>query len=104
MTRLEAYRAACARAIVARTRLNDSAAVARARLTPARLKQDARDYAVQTMTDAGHRAARWVRAHPIAVGAATAAFIVYLARRPLAALFGRLHVRWKTRNSENDHG
>lgn len=104
MTRQEAYRAACARAIAARTRLNDSVAAARARMAPARLKQDARDHVVQTMTNASHRAARSVRAHPIAIGAAATALIAYLARRPLAALFGRLHVRWKTRNSENDHG
>ncbi|MBB3980979.1 hypothetical protein GGR44_000610 [Sphingobium fontiphilum] len=104
MNRQESYRAACARAIAARTRLNDSVAVARVRLTPARLKRDARDQAVQTVTDAGHRAVRSVRAHPVATAAAATAFIAYLARRPLAALFGRLHVRWKTRNSENDHG
>jgi len=53
------------------------------------------------------QAAAKAHQRPIAVGAAATAFGLFLARRPLAALFQRLYVRFKdtqTDNSENDDG
>ena len=93
MKRETAYREACARADAARARLIASAGEAKARSAPARLKQDAMAAATGAVLDGMARGAAQARQHPVALGAAAGAFLLYLARRPLAALFGRLYVR-----------
>ncbi|MBH1992709.1 MAG: hypothetical protein I8H86_07460 [Sphingomonadaceae bacterium] len=93
MTRKIAYREACARADAARNQLLASATIAKDRVTPARLKQDAVDKAWGAIKDSAANAVNAAQQRPVAIGAALAGFALYLARRPLAALFGRLYVR-----------
>ncbi|EQB30704.1 hypothetical protein [Sphingobium ummariense] len=92
------YKAATARAREARAHFLTSAQAARDRITPARLKQDAQAQAADVV---GRMAAK-ARQRPIAIGTAAAALLAYLARRPLAALFGRLYVRLRNRKPESD--
>ncbi|KQN09566.1 hypothetical protein ASE85_00995 [Sphingobium sp. Leaf26] len=100
------YRAACDRADAARGRLHLTAQEARVRVTPARLKQDVKDKAGAAVTNGIAQAAAHARQRPIAIGAAATAFGLFLARRPLAALFARLYVDLKNRpeHSETDNG
>ena len=107
MKREEAYRDAVLRADARRAALIASAHAARARVTPARLKQDARDKATETLMDGAAYAAAKVRQRPAATAAATGALALYLLRRPIAALFRRIYVRIGNRTeetSETDHG
>lgn len=99
-----AYRAATERAEARRAALVESLTVARARVTPARLGADARDKLAQTVVTVGTKASDTVRDRPVVTAAAVAALCAYLARRPIAALLGRLYVRVRDRNSENDDG
>jgi hypothetical protein len=101
------YRAACDRADAAKGRLQLTAEEAKARITPARLKQDAKDKASGAVRGGIARIAAEAQQRPVAIGAAATALGLFLFRRPLAALFGRLYVRLKntdTDNSENDDG
>lgn len=101
------YRAACDRADAAKGRLHLTAEETKARITPARLKQDAKDKASATVRDGIAQVAAKAQQRPVAIGAAATAFGLFLFRRPLAALFGRLYVRFKnsgTDISENDDG
>ncbi|MGC4251988.1 MAG: hypothetical protein QM605_11190 [Sphingobium sp.] len=100
MNREAAYRAAIEQAEEKKARFLLSAEAAKARVAPARLKQDAKDQLASTVTDGVAR----LRQHPVATGAGLAAFTLYLARRPLTALFRRLHVRLENRNTENEDG
>ncbi|SCW91406.1 hypothetical protein SAMN02927924_04015 [Sphingobium faniae] len=100
MNRETAYRAAAQQAEERKARFFLSAQAAKARVTPARLKQDAKDHVTSAVMDGVVK----VRQHPVAAGAGLAAFTLYLARRPLAALFRRLHVRLTNRNTENEDG
>jgi hypothetical protein len=105
MTDNTAYRDAVARARAQRDRMIASAQAAKARVAPARLKQDAVDKVTATVLDGAAYAAAKTQERPYAVGAGLAAFGIFLARRPLAALFGRLSVRFRntdTDNSENE--
>lgn len=107
MNRKIAYRAACARTRDARERLLTSVQAARNRVAPARLRQDAAAGVVGAAMDGAAYAAAKARQRPIATGGAIAALLLYLARRPLAALFGRLYVRIRppqTEVSETDNG
>ncbi|BAV64156.1 hypothetical protein [Sphingobium cloacae] len=100
MSHETAYRAAVEQAEEKKARFFLSAQAAKARVAPARLKQDAKDQLTSFAMDGVVK----VRQHPVAAGAGLAAFTLYLARRPLAALFRRLHVRLRNRNTENEDG
>lgn len=107
MTREHAYREACVAADAARARLVDSAIAAKDRVTPARLKQDAVARVVDGVKDGAAHVVASAQQRPVAFGAALAGFAIYLARRPLAALFGRLYVHIRNTppdNSETDDG
>ncbi|WP_420145367.1 hypothetical protein [Sphingobium sp.] len=93
------YRAACDRADVARGRLRLTADDAKARITPARLKQDAKDGLGNAVSNSLSNMKAKALQRPVATGAAATAFGLFLFRRPLAALFGRLYVRF-THNPE----
>ena len=101
------YREACDRADAARDRFRLTSEQAKARVAPARLKQDVKDKVNDAVLNGVAQAAAKAHQRPVAVGAAAAAFGLFLARRPLAALFRRLYVRFQdtqTDNSENDDG
>lgn len=101
------YRAACDRADAARQQLVDSANRVKERLSPAALKQDAKDGIVDAARNAATNLTAKARQRPVATGAAAGAFLLYLCRRPLAALFGRLYVRLHDshrQKSENQDG
>lgn len=101
------YREAVARAEAAKQSLISSAQAARARITPARLKQDATTKVVDAAMDGMAYAAATARQRPAMVGAAGAAILLFLVRRPLAALFGRLYVGHTDTNpdhSETENG
>lgn len=103
----QAYRDAVDRADAARARLRESADVAKARIAPARLKQDAKDKIKNAALNAVASGAAQARARPYAIGGAVAAFGLYLARRPLLNLFHRLYVRLaetSPEHSETDDG
>lgn len=107
MSREIAYRDAVARTDLARARLKNSADDAKARIAPARLKQDVVDKATGAVLNGIATGAAKAQQRPVAVGAAAGAFILFLFRRPLAALFGRLYVRISNPNpeySETDDG
>ncbi|KXU32934.1 hypothetical protein A0J57_06920 [Sphingobium sp. 22B] len=107
MKREEAYRDAVARADARKAALISSALAARARLTPARLKRDAKDKATETLMDGAAYAAAKVQQRPAATAAATGALALYLLRRPLGALFRQIYVRISNRTeeiSETDDG
>ncbi|MCP1470724.1 hypothetical protein J3E64_002417 [Sphingobium sp. OAS761] len=100
MNRRETYRAATMHAQAQRGRMIASAQAAKARIAPSRLKQDAIDKMTAAALDGVATAAVQVQQKPVAFGAAAGAFLLYLARRPLAALFGGLYVR--LRNTQTD--
>lgn len=104
MNRQTAYREAVRQAEDKKARFLLSAKAAKARIAPSRLKQDAKDRLVSATMDGAAQAAAKVRQHPVATSAGLTAFALYLARRPLAALFRRLHVRFQNRNPENENG
>ncbi|EPR16603.1 hypothetical protein M527_20215 [Sphingobium indicum IP26] len=107
MKREEAYRDAAARADARKAALLSSALAAKARVAPARLKQDAKDKATETLTGGVAHAAAQVRQRPAASAAAAGALAFYLLRRPLGALFRRIYVRISNRTeeiSETDDG
>lgn len=100
------YREACDRADAARGRLGVTAQQAKARITPAQLKKNVKDKASAAVKTGVSRVTTKARQRPVAFGAAAAAFALFLARRPLTALFGRLYVRFRNTqdNSEIDDG
>lgn len=107
MSRENAYRESCVRVDAARAQLMASADAAKARVAPARLKQDVKDKISNAALDGVARVAVQVQQRPVAFGAATGAFVLFLARRPLAALFRRLYVRFTDPTpdiSETDDG
>ena len=107
-----AYRAAIAHADAQRARLKESAQAAKARVAPARLKQDAKDKVSATALDGVAYVGAKVQQRPIAVAAAAGGLGLFLARRPIGALLCRLYVRFRDRdidpqnidNSETDDG
>lgn len=99
MTPAERYRAASAYAQERRAILVDSAKAARDRIRPARLRQDAVDKVTGTALDGVAYVAAKGASRPVAFGAAAGALGLYLARRPLAALFRRLYVRITNRDT-----
>lgn len=107
MSRERAYREAMARATIARAQMLASAQAARARIAPARLKQDVKTKISDVALDGVANLAAQAQQRPVAVGAAAGAFILFLARKPLTALFQRLFVRFRNPNpdySEIDDG
>lgn len=101
------YREACRRADEARGRLTESAAITKARIAPARIKQDMKDKATDAVLNGVTQAVAKVQERPVATGAAVAAVGLFLARRPLTALFRRLYVRLydaQLTKSETDDG
>lgn len=101
MSRKEKFQAASDLVEARRSLFLANLKAARARLSPARLKADARDRVVHGLVDAGHNVRRTVQERPVATTAAALALGAYLARRPLAALFHRLYVR--LRNGPDAH-
>jgi hypothetical protein len=102
-----AYRAACERADAARGQFLNSANRAKERLSPAALKQDAKDKVSGAARNVTTNLTAKARQRPVATGAAAGAFLLYLCRRPLAALFRRLYVRLHdshTQESETEDG
>ena len=104
MSSEQAYRAATERAEARRAALLDSLAATRARVTPAKLGADAKNRLTQGMAAFGTKASETVRERPVVTATTAAAVVAYLARRPIAALFRRLYVRVRDRNSENHDG
>lgn len=101
MSREQAYRAATERASALRTQALTSLADARARIAPARLKADAEAKVTATALDGIAYVGAKVQQRPVATGAAATGLVLFLFRRPLTALFGRLYVRLRDRNTEN---
>lgn len=107
MSRKIAYREACARADERRAVMMSSLNDAKARIAPARLKEDVKAKIASASKNGLASAIAKVEERPVATSAAAGAFALYLFRRPLTALFGRLYVRFKDRNpehSETDDG
>lgn len=107
MTDEEQFRQASAEAERRKSAFLSSVAAAKARLSPARLKQDAKHKMSDGLYNSGSRAMATVSEHPVATGAAAGAVVLYLFRRPAWALFHRLYVRITNRTpdrSEKDHG
>lgn len=104
MNRVEAYHAAHARAERAKAAFLESLSGTKARITPARLKSDARQKVTETVMNGAAGAAARVRERPVAFGAAAGALIIFLARKPLAALFRLLYVKLTSQrdNPETD--
>ncbi|WP_176591250.1 hypothetical protein [Sphingobium sp. EM0848] len=107
MSREEAYRAARAKAEERKATFLTAVQATKTRVTPERLKQDARDKITGTVLDGAAYAAAKVQQRPAATAAAVGAFALYAMRRPIGALFRRLYVRMSNRKeeiSEIDHG
>ena len=100
MSREQAYREASERAALLRNTALLSLADARARIAPDRLKADAEAKLVATALDGIAYVGAKVRQRPVATGAAATGIFLFFFRRPLTALFGRLFVRLRNRNTE----
>ena len=103
----ERYARAASVAARRKAEFQSSAAAAKNRLTPARLKQDVRKKAAAKLNEAKSSVAKKAQERPVAVGAAATAFALYLFRRPISALFRRIYVRMtnpKPEESEIDDG
>lgn len=101
------YREACARAQIAKERFAASANNAKARVKPARLKQDVVNKVKKSASDTISNSADKVREHPVAAGAAGGAFLLFLAQRPLLALLRKSYVRCRKsyfKNMETHNG
>lgn len=95
-----AYRAAIANADAHRAQLLESAQAAKARIAPARLKQDAKDKVAATALDGVAYVGAKFQQRPIAMTAAAGALGLFMARRPMTALLRRLYVRIKDRHRQ----
>ena len=107
MTAEEQYQRANVEVEQKKAALRSSAAAAKARLSPARLKEDAKHKVVGRLQQAKSTAMAQVNERPVATGAAAGALAIYLFRRPLSALFRRIYVRVTNRTpdqSEKDDG
>ncbi|WP_062733839.1 hypothetical protein [Sphingobium abikonense] len=96
-----AYRAAIAKAQAQKAQLVDSAQAAKERISPARLKQDAKDKVAATALDGVAYVGAKVQQRPIAIAAAAGALGLFMARRPIAALLRRLYVRIQDRHEQS---
>ncbi|HKT76830.1 MAG TPA: hypothetical protein VJQ78_08850 [Sphingobium sp.] len=107
MTEQQRYRQAAADAERKKAAFLSSAAAAKARIAPARLKEDVKQRAADGWASGKAQVAAQVQERPVAFGAAGAALLLYLFRRPLSALFRRAYVRIRNHSpekSENDDG
>lgn len=107
MSREDAYRAALAQSEQKKVAFLSSARAAKARMSPARLKHDARTKATGAMLDGTAYVAAKVQQRPVATTAAAGALLLYFLRRPLGTFLGRMYVRIRNRkpnNSETDDG
>ncbi len=93
MSRADHYRIAVARAEARRAAFMASAADARARIAPARLKSDVKEKLVTRIGNTAQSMAETVRTRPGATAAVILGVGAWFARRPIAALFQRLYVR-----------
>ncbi|MDX3910002.1 MAG: hypothetical protein QHC67_09295 [Sphingobium sp.] len=87
-THLE-YQAAVQRAEAKKASFLANTQLARARVSPSRLKDDAKSSAQKAWHDGNEKAQDTARQHPVAVGAAGVGLIAYLFRRPLYRLVKR---------------
>lgn len=107
MTAETSYRAAVVKANLAKTQFRQSVQDAKARVAPARLKQDAKNKITGAAKNGVARVGEKARKNPVAMGAAGTAILLFLARRPVTALFRRLYVRLTNARShelETDNG
>jgi hypothetical protein len=100
MSAADRYRAAIVDAQEKKARFLDSAAAAKARVSPARLKQDVKT----AIGNKASNAVAGVRQRPWAFGAAGAALVLYMARRPIGSLLRKLYVRARTGQWETQDG
>ena len=100
MKAVERYRQAEVRAEEKKAQFLSSAYAAKARVAPARLKQDIKDKVVDGYSNGRAYLTKKAHEQPAAVGAAAAALMIYLFRRPLSALFKRTYVRITNRNPD----
>ncbi len=107
MTAEEQYQRANVEVEQKKAAFRSSATSVKARLSPARLKQDAKHKMSDGLHKIGSTAVVQVTERPVATGAAVGALAIYLFRRPLSALFQRIYVRVTNRTpdqSEKDDG
>lgn len=101
MTREEQYRQASSEAERAKAAFLSSAEMTKSRVAPARLLQDARQKAGNTLANGRTRLVEAVKERPVAAVAGGGALLLYLFRRPLTALFRRAYVRVTSRPQED---
>ena len=89
----ERYAQATAEAAHKKAAFLCSTAAVKARVSPARLKQDAKQKVAVGMSNGSAYVAAKVQERPVAAGAAASALLLYMFRRPLWALFRRTYVR-----------
>ena len=104
MSARDDYRSATARAAEQRRLFMVSASATKSRIMPGRLAQDMRSAIKTKVGNAAANATDHVRDRPLAFGAAGAALVLYLARRPIGSLLRRLYVRMRTGQWETDDG
>ena len=91
------YQAAATKAEAKKASFFTNAQIARERVSPGRLKSDAKAKVKQSLHDGNAKAQDTVREHPVAFAAAGLGLVAYLFRRPLCRLvkgsYGRLKQR-----------
>ena len=87
------YQAAVQKAAAKKASFLANAQLARARVSPSRLKSDAKEGIVSAFHSSNEKAQDTVRRHPVAAGAAGVGLIAYLFRRPLCRLVKRGYAR-----------
>ena len=97
----EQYRQARAQAEQRKAAFLSSATAAKARVAPARLKEDARHKLGDSLTDGKAYVEAKFHERPIAMSAAAGALALYLFRKPLWALFKPVYVRITNRTPDN---
>lgn len=93
MTQSQRYQAAVARAEHKKAQFFSSASVAKERIAPARLKQDLKDKATDSLANGWAYLAAKSQQQPVAIGATATAVLLYLFRKPILALLNRTYVR-----------
>lgn len=107
MTAEEQYQRATVEVEQKKAAFRSSATVAKARLSPTRLKQDVKGKVSDGLHKVSSTAMTQISERPVATSAAAGALAIYLFRRPLSALFRRIYVRITNRTpdqSEKDDG
>lgn len=104
MTRRQSYIAATLLAEEKRRAFLNSLNATKARVQPGRLAQDAKGVIVRKIHGAVTGAIDTAKQRPWATGAASAALIAYLARRPIGSFLRRVYVRARTGQWETQDG